>query len=92
MKEYILSFVGGIAVAVVTLLTANRAARRDDFTALLQALNADNANLRERMKAMEDEMDIMHKERDVLIKTINGLKQEIDNLRGQLKKHESKSS
>lgn len=87
----LLAFLGGIVMTAGTLLTANRTARRDDFLAIVNTLTADNEKLRNRMKEIDAELEDLHEERLTFMKTISELRQEIDKLRAELKRHENET-
>jgi cell division protein FtsB len=74
----LISTVGGVILgSVLTYITANKKNRRDDFVALVEALRIDNADLRQRISALEAELARLRNERMHLAEQIGKLQTQI---------------
>lgn len=62
--------IGAIAGAFLTFVTAMKKNRRDDFIAIVEILQKDNATLREKIVTLEDRMVLLEKERLELVRQI----------------------
>ena len=75
---------GGTLGAILTFLTMNRKHRRDDFSVLLDALKADNADLRNQIHEAQQNIIELHKERADLLERLAKMEAKIIILQAQI--------
>lgn len=75
---------GGTLGAILTFITMNRKHRRDDFSVLLDALKADNAELRSQIHEAQKNIIELHKERADLFQRLSKMEAKMIILQAQI--------
>lgn len=75
---------GGTLGVILTFITMNRKHRRDDFSVLLDALKADNAELRSQINDAQKNIIELHKERADLFQRLSKMEAKMIILQAQI--------